>query len=107
MRWPVLEPPLWGYHLPMPFAPQPSTKHQPRKNMAKAYMNTAEVARHFRVTPARVREWVGKGCPCINPALKSQRNKWQHLLFKTSDVERWLSSFTQPEPVITQLELQF
>ena len=75
--------------------------------MRKAYMNTSELARHFRVTPTRVREWVGQGCPCLNPALKSQRAKWQHLLFKVSDVERWLASFTQPEPELTQLELAF
>lgn len=75
--------------------------------MRKAYMNTREIARHFSVSETRVREWVGQGCPCLNPALKSQRAKWQHLLFKVSDVERWLASFTQPEPDLTQLELAF
>ena len=75
--------------------------------MRKAYMNTREIARHFSVSETRVREWVGQGCPCLNPALKSQRAKWQHLLFKVSDVERWLASFTQPEPALTQLELAF
>ena len=75
--------------------------------MRKAYMNTREIARHFSVSENRVREWVGQGCPCLNPALKSQRAKWQHLLFKVSDVERWLASFTQPEPELTQLELAF
>ena len=75
--------------------------------MRKAYMNTREIARHFSISETRVREWVGQGCPCLNPALKSQRAKWQHLLFKVSDVERWLSSFTQPEPELTQLELAF
>ena len=75
--------------------------------MIKTYMNTAELARHFRVTPARVREWVCQGCPCVNPGLKTQRAKWQHLLFKTAAVEKWLSSFTQPEPRITQLHFDF
>lgn len=75
--------------------------------MRKAYMNTREIARHFSISETRVREWVGQGCPCLNPALKSQRAKWQHLLFKVSDVERWLASFTQPEPELTQLELAF
>lgn len=71
--------------------------------MIKNYMSQKELARHFRVTDSRIRCWVAQGCPCINPALKSHRAKWQHLLFKVSDVERWLNSFTQPEPEITQL----
>lgn len=75
--------------------------------MTKAYMNTAELARHLCVTPARVREWVAQGCPCLNPGLKSQRAKWQHLIFRVSDVERWLNSFTQPEPRLTQLQFDF
>lgn len=75
--------------------------------MTKAYMNNAELARHFRVSPARVREWVAQGCPCLNPGLKSQRAKWQHLIFRVSDVERWLNSFTQPEPRLTQLQFDF
>ena len=71
----------------------------------KTYMTTRELARHFHVSEARIKEWVGQGCPCLNPALKSQRAKWQHLLFKVADVERWLASFTQPEPEMIQLEL--
>lgn len=73
----------------------------------KAYMNTTELARYFRVSPGRVREWVAQGCPCLNPGLKSQRAKWQHLIFRVNDVQTWLASFTQPQPQIHQLELDF
>lgn len=75
--------------------------------MIKTYMNQKEIARHFKVPESRVRNWVAQGCPCINPALKSQHKKWQHLLFKVDQVERWLASFTQPEPEITQLSFDF
>lgn len=75
--------------------------------MKKTYMHTGELARYFGVPANRVRVWVGQGCPCINPGLKSQHAKWQHLLFKVDDVERWLNSFTQPEPQITQLTFNY
>ena len=69
----------------------------------RTYMNQRELAKYFGVSPLKIKEWVTKGCPCVNPALKSQFEFRQHLLFKVSDVERWLNSFTQPEPEITQL----
>ena len=73
----------------------------------RIYYKRQSLARHFGVPVSRVNEWVASGCPCINPALKSQRQKWAHLLFKLPDVERWLASYTQPAPTITQLELNF
>lgn len=78
-----------------------------RKMTPRAYMNSRELASHFHVSRAKVREWVGAGCPCLNPALKSQHAFRQQLIFKVADVEMWLKGFTQPEPTITQLELNF
>lgn len=73
----------------------------------RIYYTRQALARHFGVPASRINEWVAAGCPCINPALKTQRQKWAHLLFKLPDVERWLSSFTQPEPRLTQLQFDF
>lgn len=74
---------------------------------SKKYLTSKELAAHFGVTPSRVRQWVYQGCPCINPALKSQFAYRQQLIFKVADVERWLASFTQPEPQITQLTFNY
>lgn len=75
--------------------------------MPRLYLTRTELARHFRVPESRVSQWVAQGCPCVNPSLRSQHTKWQHLLFKLPDVERWLNSFTQPEPRLTQLQFDF
>lgn len=74
---------------------------------SKTYMTSKELAAHFGVTASRVRQWVNQGCPCLNPALKSQFAFRQQLIFKVTDVERWLNSFTQPEPRLTQLQFDF
>lgn len=73
----------------------------------RTYMNSRELASHFHVSRAKVREWVGAGCPCLNPALKSQHAFRQQLIFKVAAVEKWLASFTQPEPRINQLHFDF
>ncbi len=73
----------------------------------RIYLTRSQLARHFGVPQSRVAQWVAQGCPCLNPALQSQRSKYAHLLFKVKDVERWLASFTQPAPTVTQLELPF
>ena len=74
---------------------------------ARQYLTRSQIARHFGVPESRVSQWVAQGCPCLNPSLTTQRAKYAHLIFKVADVERWLASFTQPAPTITQLEIPF
>ena len=61
-------------------------------------LTTAELAQLYHTTPAKVRGWIARGCPCWTTNGMPARAARVRVYFDAEQVANWHRSFSAPNP---------